>query len=405
MVDLVARWIHVIAAIMWVGNSMLFNWLDRNLQKSTTPTGAGSIGEIWLLHSGAFYYVEKTLLGGRKVPQPMHWFFVQAFTTSGSGLILLISVYWAGGRAVMADPSVANLTHWQAVLVGLGAILVGNHFYQLVNDHVAPRSPKASAAIWVTVLLAIAVALTQLLNGRAAFLHIGAMLGVIMATNVARTILPSQRALVASIEQDGDAGEAKRLSDRAKRVSIHNNYFTFPVVLLMVSNHFPSLYSNRYSIGLVLIIVAVGALIRHIMNIRFTWAPWKPALAATAVSGLLLLYGVMTLGNSPNFTFGPGPSKQLLQRPSTATITAVNFAEVRHVIDRRCAVCHSQNPVDLTFGVAPAGVMFDTEEQIMARRSRILQRAVVTRTMPPANKTRMTDAERSVLEAWASGAH
>ncbi len=389
MVDLVARWIHVIAAMMWVGNSLLFNWLDRNLQKPGPRSASGSIGEIWLLHSGAFYYVDKTLLGDQKMPKPMHWFFLQAFTTTGSGLVLLIAVYWAGGRAVMADSTVSNLTHIQAVMLGLGSILVGTFVYQISNHYVAPRAPRLSAAVWISALAAISLALTQFLNGRAAFLHIGAMLGVIMATNVWWTILPSQRALVASIEKGGDAGESKKLSDRAKRVSIHNNYFTFPVILLMVSNHFSGLYSNRYSFGLLLIIVVTGALIRHIMNIRFTWAPWKPALAATSVSGLILLYGVTWLGNSPNFTFGPGPSKQQLQQPLSVVFTAVNFAEVRHVIDRRCAVCHSQNPVDLSFGVAPAGVAFDTPEQIMARRSRILERAVVTRTMPPANKTRI----------------
>jgi uncharacterized membrane protein len=401
LVDLVARWIHVIAGIMWVGNSMLFNWLDRNLERPGPRSASGSIGEIWLLHSGAFYYVDKTLLGDQKMPKPMHWFYVQAFTTAISGIVLLIAIYWAGNRAIMQDSTIADLTHAQAVLVGIGAIVAGNILYQLANRLIAPRAPGLSAIIWVTGLAAISIALTQLLNGRAAFLHIGAMVGLIMAANVAYTILPSQRALVAAVEKGGDAGEAKKLSDRAKRVSIHNNYFTFPVILLMVSNHFSTLYSNRYSWALVLIIFATGGLIRHIMNIRFVWAPWKPALAFTGVGGLALLYGMIWLGNSPNFTFGPGPSKQMLERPSSAPLTAVTFGEVRHVIDRRCAVCHSQNPVDLTFGVAPAGVMFDTEEQIMARRSRILERAVVTRTMPPANKTRITDSERAVLDAWA----
>ncbi len=399
LVDLVARWIHVIAATMWVGNSLLFNWLDRNLEKPGPRSASGSIGEIWLLHSGAFYYVDKTLLGNQKMPKAMHWFFVQAFTAWGSGLVLLIAVYWAGGRAIMADSSVAALTHFQAVLIGIGAVFGGNILYQLANQILAPRAPKLAAVIWIGGLTAIAIALTQLLNGRAAFLHVGAMLGTIMATNVGRTILPSQRELVQSIETG--KGADKAVSDRAKRVSIHNNYFTFPVILLMVSNHFSALYSNRYSWALLVIIFAVGALIRHIMNVRFTWTPWKPALAMTGISGLLLLYGMMWLGNSPNFTFGPGPSRLQLQQRSTVTFTAVNLEEVRHVVDRRCAVCHSQNPVDLSFGVAPGGIVFDTPEQIMAHRSRILERAVVTRTMPPANKTRISDEERAVLEAWA----
>ncbi len=392
MVDIVARWIHVIAGIMWVGNSMLFNWLDRNLEKPRPRSASGSIGEIWLLHSGAFYYVDKTLLGDQKMPKPMHWFYVQAFTTWGSGLVLLIAVYWVGGRAIMADSSVASLTHLQAVLVGLGAIFGGTVLYQAVNQFVAPRAPRLSAAIWIAGLFAISMALTQLLNGRAAWIHVGAMLGTIMAANVGRTILPSQRELVASINEGRGASE--EVSDRAKRVSIHNNYFTFPVIVLMVSSHFPTLYSSRFSGALLVVLVVVGALVRHIMNIRFTWTRWRPALAATAIGGLLLIYGLIRL-DKLGLHIGPGPGKPV--GPSTVTFTATNFAEVRHVIDRRCATCHSQNPVDLSFGVVPGGVAFDTPEQIMARRSRILERAVVTRTMPPANKTRITDQERYIL--------
>ena len=397
IVDIVARWIHVIAGIMWVGNSMLFNWLDRNLQKPGPQSAPGSIGEIWLLHSGAFYYVDKTLLGDRKVPQPMHWFYVQAFTTLGSGLVLLIAIYWAGGRAIMADSGAGALTHLQAVLLGVGAVFGGTILYQLANQFVAPRAPRVSAVIWVAGLLAISFALTRYLDGRAAYLHIGAMLGTIMATNVALTILPAQREMVASIAEG--RGASKAVSDRAKRVSIHNNYFTFPVILLMVSNHFPALYSNRLSFLVLVVVLAVGALIRHIMNIRFVWASWKPAIVVTSVAGLLLIYGLVALGNS-SVQIGRGPPRNM--ETSTAALTAVTFADVRHVVDRRCAVCHSSNPVDLSFGVAPGGVMFDTPEQIMARQSRILERAVVTRTMPPANKTRITDTERSILESWAA---
>jgi uncharacterized membrane protein len=308
----------------------------------------------------------------------------------------LIAVYWAGGRAVMADSTISQITHFQAVLLGIAAIFGGNILYQMTNQFVAPRSPKLSATIWIIGLLAISFALTRYLNGRAAYLHIGAMLGTIMATNVARTILPSQRELVASIDEG--RGASKEVSDRAKRVSIHNNYFTFPVILLMVSNHFPTLYSNSMSWLIVLALIGVGALIRHIMNVRFSWSPWKPALAATAIAGMLVVYGLVRMGNA-GFQIGSGPGRNA--GPSTVTLTAVSSEEVRHVIDRRCAACHSQNPTDLSFGIAPGGVSFDTPEQIMALRSRILERAVVTRTMPPSNKTRITEDERAMLEAWA----
>jgi uncharacterized membrane protein len=387
LVDLVARWIHVIAGIMWVGNSLLFNWLDRNLEppKNAAP---GSLGEIWLLHSGAFYYVDKTLLGGRPLPRPLHWFVVQAMTTWGSGLVLLIAVYWAGGRAAMADPGVAQFSHTQAVVIGIGAIVLGGALYDSMQRGLAARAPRVSTAIWMTGLTAIALALTQLLSGRAAFLHVGAMLGTIMAMNVAHTIVPSQRQLVASVGEGKLADAA--VSARAKRVSIHNNYFVFPVIVLMVSSHFPAVYSNRLSWLLLLILVAGGAAVRHVLNIRYTLRTWRVVLAAIMVLGVASLYAVMRLGANP---VAP------IEADSSAPVT---FGDVRSVIDRRCTVCHSAHPSDLTFGAAPGGVKFDTPAEIEARAARIHERAVLTRTMPPGNQTAMTDAERALLGRWAT---
>ncbi len=385
IVDLVARWVHVIAGVMWVGNSLLFNWLDRNLQPSKYAA-PGSLGQIWLLHSGAFYHVDKTLLGGRPLPRPLHWFVVQAMTTWGSGLALLIAVYWAGGRAAMADPGLAPLSHGQAVVVGIAAIVLGAALYDAMQRTRAARSPRFASAVWMTGLTAISIALTQLLSGRAAFLHVGAMLGTIMAMNVAHTIVPSQRQLVASVEGGGSADRA--VSDRAKRVSIHNNYFVFPVIVLMLSSHFPGIYSNRLSWLLLLILVAGGAAVRHVLNIRYTMRTWPAALTATILAGVVALYGTARLGAAP-------------QLPAVADASApVTFAEVRSVIDRRCTVCHSARPSDMTFGVAPGGVRFDTPEQIELLAPRIHERAVLTRTMPPANKTAITDAERALLGRW-----
>jgi uncharacterized membrane protein len=257
-----------------------------------------------------------------------------------------------------------------------------------MQRYVAPRAPVAAAAVWVSALTAIAMLLTQLLNGRAAFLHVGAMLGTIMAANVFFTIIPSQRELVATVAQ-GRGGDPK-VSARAKRVSIHNNYFTFPVIVLMVSNHFPSVYGNTRSWLLLLVLIASGVAVRHVLNIRFAYPSWKPALAGTFVASVAVLY-VLLVWVAP----APAANAMRLGVPEH-----VSFADARHVIDRRCAVCHSAQPADLTFGVAPAGVMFDTPEEIAARVLRIRERAIVTRTMPPANKTNISDAERALLARW-----
>jgi len=386
LADLVARWVHVIAGIMWIGNSMLFNWLDRNLRPPRDAGGRAPLGDIWLLHSGGFYLVEKTLLAGQPLPSPLHWFKWQAYTTWLSGMALLVVVYYLGGRAVLADQTVASLSHGQATLVGLGAIVGGWAIYETMQRFVAPGAPRTAVAVWIVALGAIAIALTRLLNGRAAFLHVGAMLGTIMAANVCFTIIPSQRALVAAVAQGHGADPA--VSARAKRVSIHNNYFTFPVIVLMVSNHFPSIYGHSRNWLLLLLLVASGAAVRHILNVRFTYPAWKPALAGTLIASVAAMYVLVQ-------PVAPSSTSQTAAIPDH-----VSFADARRVIDRRCAACHSAQPADLTFGVAPAGVMFDTPEEIAARVLRIRERAVVTRTMPPANKTNITDGERALLGRW-----
>ena len=386
LLDLFTRWIHVIAGIMWIGNSLLFNWLDRSLVPANEPGQTGKpVGTIWLLHSGGFYYVEKTLLEGEKLPAPLHWFMWQAITTWISGTLLLIVVYYAGGRATLEDPSVAGISHGWAVAIGIAAIIGGRTIYDIMQRAPA-RAERAATAVWVLSLTAIAIALTQVLSGRAAFLHAGAMLATIMAGNLTGTIVPSQKALVKSVE--GGATNAA-MSAKAKRVSIHNNYFTFPVIALMLSNHFPSIYGNRLSWLLLLLIVAGGAGARHFLNIRWTYKSWGMGLGATIAATVILTWVII----------GPGSSRV---GQSEAPAGPVDFADVRHVIDRRCAACHSERPSDVTFGVAPAGVMFDTPSQIEMHAARIRERAFVTRTMPPANKTRITDAERAILGAWAS---
>lgn len=386
LLDYAARWVHVIAGIMWVGNSMLFNWLDRTLAPPSRA-GEGLQGESWLLHSGGFYFVEKTQLVGQPLPRTLHWFKWQAYTTWISGAVLLVAVYYAGGRAALADPAVAPLSHGAAVAIGIGAIVLGVATYEVAQRLVAPRAPAAATAILLVAFVAMVYALTHLLSGRAAFLHVGAMLASIMAGNVAMTIIPSQRELVKSVAGEGRADPA--IAARAKRVSINNNYITFPVIALMVSAHFPSVYSHRWSWLLLLVIVATGAAVRHLMNVRFTTAWWRPALVGTVAASAIVLYALMTSGASTSAS------------TAGATVPAVvTFADARHVIDRRCAACHSLQPADSSFGAAPAGVAFDLPAQIQAHAQRIRERAVVTRTMPPANKTHITEQERAILGRW-----
>lgn len=380
VLDLAVRWLHVIAGILWIGNSMLWNWIDRNLEKPADPND-GSIGRIWLLHSGAFYYMEKTLLRGKDLPKPLHWFKWQAYTTWMSGAALLVIVYYLGGAALLVRGDSGIHPH-TAIAISAGLILLSWPVYDLLWRSPIGRSRVASGLFGLGALMGIGYGLTQVFSARAAFLQIGAMMATIMAGNVFRIIMPSQRQLVAAVAAREDTVPA--LAARAKARSIHNNYLTFPVIVLMVSSHFPAIYGNRWNWLLLGVLIVAGAGVRHFMNIRFTEPRWRIGLATTVIATLV----VLTIATRP-------------QRSSASSKGApVSFADARSVVDRRCAACHSSNPSDDVFRTAPLGVKFDTPEEIRAMAPRILQRAVRDRTMPLGNKTKITDEEREVLRLW-----
>jgi uncharacterized membrane protein len=387
LLDLTFRWVHVIAGIMWIGNSLLFNWLDRNLRPASRAAPE-LYGEIWLLHSGAFYFVEKSSLAGQPMPRPLHWFKWQAYTTWLSGAALLLVVYYVGGRALLTDPARADLTPGVATTVALGSIVVGWLVYDVLWRFIARRSATVAGALSIVALVGVVYALTSLLSGRAAFLHVGALLATIMAGNVAMTIMPSQRVLVDAVIAGAPPDPA--VAQAAKTRSIHNNYLTFPVIVLMLSSHFPGVYSHPLSWVLLLVLIAVGAGVRHIMNVRFTFAQWVPALALTIVAGFvaLLVLGRPNVGRSSASVVGAPPPAQ------------VSFADARSIIDRRCTACHSATPSIAEFGPSPGGVSFDDPARIQALAERIRVRAIDTRTMPLGNRTAMTDGERALLARW-----
>lgn len=391
MLDLLFRWVHLIAGIMWVGNSMLFNWLDRNL---THPPGASANleGELWMVHSGGFYQVEKMQLEPHQMPPVLHWFKWQSYITWISGICLLGIVYYMGGGGLLVDPRVATLDPGTATAICIGLLVVAWFVYDLLWTSPLGKQGKVATAISLALVVAVTYGLCHLLSGRAAYLHVGAMLGTLMATNVFRYIIPSQRTLVAAT-QNGQPQDAA-IAYRAKQRSIHNNYMTFPVLIIMISNHYPSTYGHELNWLILLVLIAAGAGVRHFMNIRFTYAGWRPALVATVVAGLAGLLFLVTRppAGAPAVTASPGG-------------TPVSLAQVQPVIAQRCATCHAARPTDAMFAAPPAGVVFDTPLQIQQLAERIKARAVSTETMPLANKTGMTAAERALLGRWiAEGA-
>jgi uncharacterized membrane protein len=410
VVDLFVRWVHVIAGIMWIGNSLLWNWLDRNLEAAApgevrvTPA---PIGRIWLLHSGAFYHMEKTLLQGATFPARLHWFKWHAYTTWLSGFVLLLTVYWVGGRALLVDGTVADLAHRDGLILAVGGMIVAMVGYEYCHRIIALRSPRLATAWWLALLVAIAAIWVAAFHPRAAFLHVGAMIGTLMAGNVVFTIMPAQRELVALVARGGAPDGASEASRRAKAVSIDNNYFVFPVIALMVIGHFPAVTAASQPFLVLLLIVATGVGVRHLLNIRYTFRAWVPALGgvlAAGFAGILLLTQHPARAATPGGTVaGAGATVGVAGLPTDGD--PPSWAQVQRIMDRRCATCHSATPSDVSLGTVPQGIPFDTPEQVRNWLGRIRVRAVETETMPPANHTRMTREERDALARWiAAGA-
>lgn len=383
--DLLLRWVHVIAGIMWIGNSLLFNWLDRNLiPDAGARPGDRHFGRIWLLHSGAFYDVEKKLLAPDEMPRVLHWFKWQSYTTWMTGAALLVLLYWTGGAALMIDPGVMRLSPREAVAIGAATVVGGWILYD-VSWRLLAKVPAAATALSLALLAGVVWTLTHVLSGRAAFLHVGALLGTCMSGNVFAHIMPSQRKLVAATE----AGRPQNPADsaHAKQRSIHNNYLTFPLLFMMLSNHFSIVTGNRASWLLLAIFFVGGALARHWLNVRFTFGPWLPSLVGTVLATVTAA-AIVVQATAP---------AEALPAPGGPPVT---YAQVHFILQTRCTPCHSDQPSLVSNPPAPAGVRFGTPEEVAMWKERIKARAVVTRTMPLNNRTEMTDEERDTLARW-----
>lgn len=382
--NIVGRWIHVIAGIMWVGNSMLFNWLDRSL---IPPGDADSrqIGKTWLFHGGGFYHVEKYT--SDTLPPALHWFKWQSYTTWITGFILLVAVYYGDGGAFLL-PAGSTWSPVAALYLGLAVVFGGFFAYDLFW-----RTPFAKRYGLVAGLLSLGVlfwgvyALHQIFNGRSAYLHVGALLGTFMAGNVFFHIIPSQRALVKQINEGG--GYNKDLSVRAKTRSIHNNYFTFPMIFTMISNHFAGLFGHELNWLVLIVIMVAGALVRHFMNIRGTFTHWQAGIGGTlGTAGVILAAILYPVKQTPAMTGGED-----LGEP-------VSFGEARALINKHCLSCHSAWPTQPGMLAATKGVHYDHPDDIRRHANKMHEQAVATHTMPMGNITAMTEEEREMLGRW-----
>jgi uncharacterized membrane protein len=382
--NLLARWLHVVAAIVWIGSSFYFIALDNHLRPphDERDVNDGVGGETWEIHGGGFYNIKKYLVAPRVLPETLYWFKWEAYTTWLSGFALMIVLYYLNADTYLIDKSVADLTTGEAVAISVGLLAAAWVVYDLLCRFLASR-PLVLAAVLLALITVAAWGSGQLFSARAMYLQIGAMLGTMMVGNVFFVIIPAHWELVRAKEAGREPDPAA--NERAKLRSVHNNYLTLPVVFTMLSNHFPFTYGHSYAWLILVVLLVIGAWIRHFFNLRHlgrtVWA--IPVSAAIAIAVLAILIRPQT--------------------ESAAGTPAVPFARVARIVDQRCTACHSQHPT--LVGSAPQGIKFDTPDEIKARVDAIQQQAVETKTMPLGNLTHMTQPERVLLGRWiAQGA-
>lgn len=384
------RWLHVIAGIAWIGASFHFVALDNRLNPPRDPEdrARGVHGEVWSVHGGGFYRAQKYLLGpkGEPLAEDLHWFKWEAYTTWLSGMGLLAVVYWWGAHVYLIDRSVWALSAPAAVAISAGSLVAGWLVYDALCRLV--KSERALAVVMYLLAVAAAWGYGRVFGPRAAYLHVGAMLGTIMVWNVFFHIIPGQRQMVAAVR----AGRKPdpRPGIVGKQRSVHNTYVTLPVLFAMISGHYPMTYGHRHAWAVLAVIGAAGVLIRWFFVLRQSGrgAPALPVAAALLLVGLAVALGP-----------GGGP----LGQTAAATGDAASFDRVQVIVRERCASCHAERPTQPGFVKAPAGVLLDTADRIRVAAPRIHQAAVVTKTMPIANLTGITESERAVLAAWARG--
>ena len=383
--NLVVRWAHVIAAIMWIGDSFLFMWLDSQLRKSERPLEGDVVGELWMAHSGGFYEVVKRKSLGA-LPEKLHWFKWESYTTWITGFLLLIIVYYLGGKAMLLDAT-SPLSHLAAVHMSLGLILGAVVIYDLLCRTPLAKDNRVFGALGFVLMVGAAFGISRCFTPRATFLQVGAMLGTIMASNVFFRIIPAQKHMLAATKEGRPVDTSH--GARAKVRSTHNHYLTLPVLFTMLSNHFPALYGHEQPWAILGLLFVAGAGAKYIMNFRGKTHPIVFAGTAVALGGVVLLTAPKAIAIDPAYAAGP----------------PVSFATTQQIVATRCLTCHAEKPTNPSFAAPPSGVMLDTPERIASYAPRIFVRAVQTKTMPLGNLTFITETERKLLGAWiAQGA-
>jgi uncharacterized membrane protein len=413
--NLLLRWLHVIVAIAWIGSSFYFVWLDNSLRapKDAELKNKGVGGELWAVHGGGFYNPQKYLGAPRDLPNDLHWFYWESYSTWLSGFALFSVLYLFNPKVFLIDPSVADLSPAVAVSLALAFLAVGWLVYDCAC-RVLRKQEKLLAMLVVLYVIGASYAACHLFSGRAAFLIVGAMIATIMSANVFFWIIPGQRTTVASMK----AGEPVDPihGQRAKQRSVHNTYFTLPVLLAMLSNHYSMTYSHKQNWLVLVAIMVAGVLIRQFFIMRHKGV--NNLAFPTAAVGLLV---AVIAWIAPPGTPAPAdvhaapalaaPAATAMASTSTPTeagavvvaetAAAAGIDAVQQIMTARCIQCHAAKPTMMP--TAAKGLMFETVEQTRASAQLIYQQVVLQKAMPLGNLTKITDQERDVIAKWHDG--
>jgi len=382
-IELALRWLHVIAAIAWIGSSFYFIHLDASLEKRP-GLPAGVAGEAWQVHGGGFYRMQKYTIAPPELPEKLTWFKWEAYTTWLSGFALLVALYYAKPELYLIDPTVLPLEPGRAVVVGVSSILLGYLVYEILCRSPLGRDDRLLAIVGSALLLLFAFAMTRIFSGRGAVIQTGSLLGTCMVASVAHVIIPNQRKAVAALL----AGRTPdpELGRRAKQRSLHNNYLTLPVVFTMIAGHYPLVFDNRWNWLILALVLLIGFAVRHFFNERHAgrpspWWSWGVAAAAGAAA--------LGLARPPAEPTG-----------AATTSSPPAFAEIEAIVASRCAMCHAEHPVWPGLAAPPKGVRLDTPEAIRRWAPAIARQAVHSRSMPPGNLSGLEAEERARLARW-----
>jgi uncharacterized membrane protein len=384
--NLLIRWAHMVVAIGWIGTSFYFMALDYTLMKRE-KMNPGVMGTSWQVHGGGFYHVEKYTVAPATLPEVLHWFKWEAYLTWLTGFGLLVVQYYLHAEAFLIDPAVMPLAPWQAIAISIASLAAGWFIYDgLCRSKVGDNTVWLAICVFALILIA-SVLYTKVFSGRGAFIHVGSLVGTIMAVNVFGVIIPGQKKMIAQMI----AGQAPdpRYGAVGKQRSIHNNYLTLPVLLMMVSQHYPFLFSHPQSWLVVALILLSGGFVRHILNrvdAGDDWDGYGWALPAAAMALIGTIY--VTAPQSRAVSTAGG---------------AVTDADAQNIVTKHCLSCHAKHPSHPAFKEPPKNVSLETVAEMRRYAQQIYMQTVQNRAMPMGNQTGMTDEERDALGRWIKG--